>query len=114
MLALHPNPRGPGPLWEPWQPSPAGLSCCGFSHAAARNGISGFFCCWLAFARRFLYWVDWIFIFFPQGGGYKVEMEMWLVLLVVFAAAAWVDRAPAIARVALALILLWPAVAQVK
>ncbi len=42
--------------------------------------------------------------FIPQAGRYKIEMELALTLLVVFAAAPWVDRLPGLARVVLALI----------
>src|SRR5579864_1231138 len=57
---------------------------------------------------------QWDLHFLPQAGRYKVEMEMWLVLLAVFAGGVLLDRAPKAARVVLALLLLWPAAAQVK
>ena len=51
--------------------------------------------------------------FLPQSGRYKVEMELALALLVVFAVAPAIDRLPRIARVVLAIAALWPAHHQV-
>ena len=50
--------------------------------------------------------------FIPQAGRYKVEMELALVLLLVFAAALVVDRLPKAVRIALAVALIWPAAGQ--
>jgi hypothetical protein len=57
---------------------------------------------------------QWRLHFLPQPGRYKVELEVWLILLVVSAGGVLLDRAPKAARVVLALLLLWPAVAQVR
>jgi hypothetical protein len=51
--------------------------------------------------------------FLPQSGRYKVELELALVLMVVFGLAVLIDRLPRAARVALAILLLWPAYRQV-
>ena len=56
----------------------------------------------------------WNLHFLPQAERYKVEMEMWLVLLAASAAAALLDRVPIAARAVVALMLLLPAAAQVK
>src|SRR5579871_1487449 len=79
---------------------------------------------WSRHVRFFLFlaWVfsaipilaQWNLHFLPQPERYKVEMDMGLTLLFVFAAAPWVDRTPRLARVALAVILLFPAAAQVR
>src|SRR5689334_479344 len=50
----------------------------------------------------------------PQPERYKVDMDVWITLLAVFAAAELVDRLPKIARIAIALLLLWPVTAQVR
>jgi hypothetical protein len=52
--------------------------------------------------------------FFPQSGRYKVELELALVLLIVFGLALLIDRLPKIARIVLAILLLWPAYQQVR
>src|SRR5262249_36015708 len=51
----------------------------------------------------------WHMHFVPQAGRYKVELELTLVLLIVFGAAVLVDRLPRLAQVLLAVALLWPA-----
>jgi len=51
--------------------------------------------------------------FFPQSARYKVELELALVLLVVFGIAPLIDRLPRLARIVLAIAFLWPAYNQV-
>ncbi len=51
--------------------------------------------------------------FLPQSARYKVELELALALLVVFGMALLIDRLPTIARIALAIVFLWPAYEQV-
>jgi hypothetical protein len=51
--------------------------------------------------------------FLPQASRYKVELELALVLLIVFGIAVLIDRLPKIARIVLAILLLWPAYKQV-
>ena len=51
--------------------------------------------------------------FVPQAGRYKVELELALVLLAVFGSAVAIDRLPKMAKLVLALLLLWPAYKQV-
>lgn len=51
--------------------------------------------------------------FLPQAARYKVELELALVLAVVFGFAFLIDRVPRIARIVLAIVLLWPAYRQV-
>lgn len=55
----------------------------------------------------------WQLHFIPQGGRYKVELELTLVLLIVFAAALLIDRLPRLVQGALALLLIWPVSQQV-
>jgi hypothetical protein len=50
--------------------------------------------------------------FLPQSARYKVELELALALLVVFGMALLIDRLPTIARIALAIVLLWAAYQQ--
>ena len=51
--------------------------------------------------------------FLPQSARYKVELELALALLVVFGLALPIDRLPKGARIALAVLFLWPAYQQV-
>jgi hypothetical protein len=80
---------------------------------------------WTLWHLRFFLLLAWIYTsvpvldrwklhFLPQPERYKVELEMWLVLLAVFAAKELLERAPQAARVALALVLLLPAAWQVR
>jgi hypothetical protein len=51
--------------------------------------------------------------FLPQSARYKVELELALALLLVFGFAILIDRLPKSARIALAVLFLWPAYKQV-
>jgi hypothetical protein len=62
---------------------------------------------WLGFAIPAMEW-KWHVHFIPQPLRYKVELELTLVLLLVFAGAFFIDRLPRAARAVLALVLLGP------
>ena len=55
----------------------------------------------------------WQLHFLPEATRYKVELELTLVLLLVFGIAVVVDRLPKVGRIVLALVLLWAADRQV-
>jgi len=67
---------------------------------------------WRAWHMRFFLLLAWSFTtiplllkrglhFVPQGGRYKVEVELAIALLLVFAIAPWIDRLPRVARLVL-------------
>jgi len=116
--------RSNGTLWEhmSWvRTSPATL---------AGVALGGGLLCWLS--RKWRLWYlrffllaaylslvitaleeKWQLHFLPQSKRYKVEVELTLVLLVVFGAAVLIDRAPKTVRILLALAFLWAAEQQV-
>ncbi len=76
-------------------------------------------------ATRFFLLLAWIFAvipvldqrklrFLPQPERYKVDMDVWIILLGVFVAAEIAQRLPNRIRIAAGLVLLWPAVLQVR
>ena len=80
---------------------------------------------WQSWYLRFFLVLAWVYssipllaqrklAFLPQPERYKVELEMWLVLLAAFAAAHLADRAPKAVRVIAAVLLLLPSAAQVR
>lgn len=80
---------------------------------------------WVAWHMRFFVLLTFVFFaipflhpwdlhFLPQAGRYKVELDLVLALLGTFAAARWLERLPAPWRLALAALLLIPAISIVK
>ncbi|MCU1335388.1 MAG: hypothetical protein JWO19_969 [Bryobacterales bacterium] len=80
---------------------------------------------WRPWYLRFFLLLAWVYTsipvlnqrklhFLPQPERYKVELEMWLILLLAFLVTGFADRMPRAVRMVVALLLLFPAAVQVR